>query len=85
MGFNEISANGKPFFRMFSSFSFSLRADNDGKVGRKILFVMLRLQHSLNIVVYFKTDYREYLVCVWLVESFTHIWVYGFHDLGCLV
>lgn len=63
MRFNEISPSGKPFFRMFSSFGFSSQADKDGKVGRKILFVMLRLQYSLNIVVYFKTLQRVSYVC----------------------
>ena len=48
---------------MFSSFGFSSQADKDGKVGRKILFVMLRLQYSLNIVVYFKTLQRVSYVC----------------------
>lgn len=62
--FNEISANENSYFSKFSSFGFSSRAHEEGKVGMKILFVMPRLGHSLNIVVYFKTDYREYFVCV---------------------
>lgn len=62
MGFNEISANEKPYFKIFSFSSFSSEAYKDGNMGTKILLVKLRLGHSLNIVLYFKIDYREYCV-----------------------
>lgn len=56
MGFNEISANEKSYFRKFSSFGVSSEADKDGEVDVKILLVMPRLGHSLNTLVCFKMD-----------------------------
>lgn len=43
MGFNEISANEKLYFRKFSPFGFLSQADKDGKVGLKVLLIMPRL------------------------------------------
>lgn len=64
MGFNEISANEKPYFRNFSFFSFSSEANKIGNIGVKIWLVMPRSGHSLNTVLYFRIDYREYFVCM---------------------
>lgn len=48
--------------KFFSFSSFSSEAYKDGNIGAKILLVKFRLGHSLNIVLYFKIDYREYCV-----------------------
>lgn len=65
MGFNEISANEKPYFKNFSFFSFSSEAYKDGNIGAKILLIRLRLGHPLNIVLYFKITETIVYICVY--------------------